>query len=169
MFSPWIRKIPWRRGWLPTPAFLPGEFHGQRGLAGYIQSVGLQRVRHDWATDTYTCSIGKCSELIFNIVNIVVQSLSSVRLCNHIDCSTPGLPVPYHLAEFAQVHVHCIGDVIQSSHSLSQYWQYISIYLHYWQLHHFFLIVFQFHGIGLITTCVVHNVLSLPIYAWLMF
>ena len=21
--------IPWRREWLPTPVFLPGEFHGQ--------------------------------------------------------------------------------------------------------------------------------------------
>ena len=26
---------PWRREWQPTPAFLPGEFHGQRSLAGY--------------------------------------------------------------------------------------------------------------------------------------
>ena len=31
-FNPWIMKIPWRRAWLPTPAFLPGEFHGQRCL-----------------------------------------------------------------------------------------------------------------------------------------
>ena len=28
-------KIPWRKEWLPTPAFLPGEFHGQRSLVGY--------------------------------------------------------------------------------------------------------------------------------------
>ena len=27
---------PSRRGWLPTPVFLPGEFHGQRNLASYI-------------------------------------------------------------------------------------------------------------------------------------
>ena len=26
---------PWRKEWLPTPAFLPGEFHGQKSLAGY--------------------------------------------------------------------------------------------------------------------------------------
>ena len=26
----WFMKIPWRREWLPTPVFLPGEFHGQR-------------------------------------------------------------------------------------------------------------------------------------------
>ena len=25
----------WRREWLPTLVFLPGEFHGQRGLIGY--------------------------------------------------------------------------------------------------------------------------------------
>ena len=25
---PGSRKIPWRREWLPTPVFLPGEFHG---------------------------------------------------------------------------------------------------------------------------------------------
>ena len=31
----WVRKIPWRRKWLPTPVFLPGESHGQRSLVGY--------------------------------------------------------------------------------------------------------------------------------------
>ena len=34
-FNPWVGKIPWRRKWQPTPVFLPGEPHGQRGLAGY--------------------------------------------------------------------------------------------------------------------------------------
>ena len=29
-FNPWVRKIPWRREWLPTPIFLPGKPHGQR-------------------------------------------------------------------------------------------------------------------------------------------
>ena len=27
-----VRKIPWRRKWQPTPAFLPGKSHGQRSL-----------------------------------------------------------------------------------------------------------------------------------------
>ena len=31
----------------------------------------------------------------------------------------PGLPVPHHLPEFAQVDVHCTGDAIQQSHSLT--------------------------------------------------
>ena len=34
-FYHWIRKTPWRREWLPTPVFLPGEFHGRRSLVGY--------------------------------------------------------------------------------------------------------------------------------------
>ena len=36
-----------------------------------------------------------------------------------MDCSTPGLSVPHHLPEFAQVHVHCIGDAVQPSHPLT--------------------------------------------------
>ena len=34
-FNPCIGKIPCRREWQLTPVFLPGEFHGQRSLAGY--------------------------------------------------------------------------------------------------------------------------------------
>ena len=34
-FDPWIGKIPCKREWQPTPVFLPGEFHGQKSLAGY--------------------------------------------------------------------------------------------------------------------------------------
>jgi len=29
------QEEPWRREWLPTLEFLPGEFHGQRSLEGY--------------------------------------------------------------------------------------------------------------------------------------
>ena len=80
-----VGKIPWRREQLPTPVFWPGEFHGQRSLAGYSpwgrkeldmasptqwtwvwvnsgswwwmgrpgmpQSMGSQRVGHNWATE----------------------------------------------------------------------------------------------------------------------
>ena len=30
-----VGKSPCRRAWQPTPAFLPGESHGQRSVAGY--------------------------------------------------------------------------------------------------------------------------------------
>ena len=34
-FDLWVRKIPWRRKWHPTPVLLPGKFHGPRSLVGY--------------------------------------------------------------------------------------------------------------------------------------
>ena len=35
-FDSWIRKIPWRRAWQPTPVFLLGESHEQRSLGGRL-------------------------------------------------------------------------------------------------------------------------------------
>ena len=50
---------------------------------------------------------------------VVVPSPSCVWLfVTPLDCSTPGLPVPHHLPEFAQVDVHFIGDAIEPSHPL---------------------------------------------------
>ena len=47
---------------------------------------------------------------------------SVAQLCptfwDPMDCSTPSLRVPYHLPEFAQVHVHCIDHAIQPSQPL---------------------------------------------------
>ena len=44
-FDPWVRKIPWRRKWHPTPVFLPRESHGQRSLVGYSPRVTKSRTR----------------------------------------------------------------------------------------------------------------------------
>ena len=48
-----------------------------------------------------------------------VQSRSHVRLCDPMNCSTPGLPVHHQPPEFTQTHVHPVGDAIQPSHPLS--------------------------------------------------
>ena len=50
-FDPWIRKIPWRRKWQPTPAFLLGESHGQRNLAG-SSPWGCESDTTEWLTHT---------------------------------------------------------------------------------------------------------------------
>ena len=54
-----------------------------------------------------------------NIV-VVVQSLSHVWLCDPINCSTPmpDFSVLHYLPEFAQTHVHWVGDAILPSHPL---------------------------------------------------
>ena len=35
-FSSWVGKIPWSRKWQYTLVFLPGKYHEQRSLLGYI-------------------------------------------------------------------------------------------------------------------------------------
>ena len=44
-FNPWVRKIPWRKEWLPTPVFLPGESQGLGSLVGC--RLWDRRVGHD--------------------------------------------------------------------------------------------------------------------------
>ena len=65
-FSSWVGKIPWRREQLPTPVFLPGEFHGQRSLASTLmlgkiegrRRRGRQRARGlDGITDSMAMSL----------------------------------------------------------------------------------------------------------------
>ena len=37
-----VGRIPWRRAWQPSPGFLPGASHGQRGLAGPSPQGGTE-------------------------------------------------------------------------------------------------------------------------------
>ena len=61
-FSPWVRKIPWKRKWQPTPVFLPGKSQGQGSLAGY-SPWACKRVGHDLVTKQQ-------QHLTFNYANI---------------------------------------------------------------------------------------------------
>ena len=53
MQETWVQSLGWEdsleKEWQSSPVFLPGEFHGQRGLVGYmgLQSMGLQSVGRD--------------------------------------------------------------------------------------------------------------------------
>ena len=42
--DPWVRKIPWRRAWQPTPVFLPGE-SPRTEEPGRLQSTGVIKSR----------------------------------------------------------------------------------------------------------------------------
>ena len=50
-------------------------------------------------------------------ISSVTQSCQT--LCDPMDCSMPGFSVLPYLPEFAQTHVHWVGDAIQPSHPLS--------------------------------------------------
>ena len=54
VFNPWVRKIAFRREWLPTPVFLPGKCHGQRSLASCSPWGLKESDTRDWATNTFT-------------------------------------------------------------------------------------------------------------------
>ena len=59
-FDPWVGKIPWRRKRQSTPAFLPGEFHGQMRLVGYSPwgHKELDTIEHTHThTHTHICPI----------------------------------------------------------------------------------------------------------------
>ena len=61
----WVRSLgwetPWRRTWQPTPVFLPGESPWTEQSGG-LQSMGPQRVRHDWVIEhsTSNCTSTTC-------------------------------------------------------------------------------------------------------------
>ena len=48
-----VRKILWRREWLPPALFLPGEFHGQRSLEGYSPWDRKELDTTEWLTLKY--------------------------------------------------------------------------------------------------------------------
>ena len=122
-FNPWVRKIPWRRKWQPTPVFLPGESLWTE-KPGRLQSIGWQKVRHDWSDWACTHSLKHVEQSLENVRSPFAFGGCSVAqscliLCDPVDCSTPGLLVLHSLPEFAQVHVHWISDAFQPSHPLS--------------------------------------------------
>ena len=61
----------------------------------------------------------KCSYIAFRFSQSVSQFSHTVELFDPMDCSTPGFPIHHQCQEFAQGHVHQVGDVIQPSHPLS--------------------------------------------------
>ena len=64
-FNPWVRKIPWRRAWLPTPVFLPGKSHGQRSLAGCSHRVAKIRIPLKWLSMHAQHDRTRCHDLSF--------------------------------------------------------------------------------------------------------
>ena len=58
-------------------------------------------------------------DLQFSSVQFSSVAQSCPTLCDPVNRSTPGLPVPHQLPEFIQTQVHRVSDAIQPSHPLS--------------------------------------------------
>ena len=75
--SPWVGKIPWRKVWQPTPVFSPRESPWTEE-PGRLQSMGLQRIRHDRVTKHSTA--GRTGLCFMEISRDSVATLSSLLL-----------------------------------------------------------------------------------------
>ena len=64
----------------------------------------------------YRNSIDFCNIYLVSICCSVAQSCPT--LCDPRDSSIPGFPLLHYLLEFAQTHVHWVGDAIQPSQPL---------------------------------------------------
>ena len=115
--------LPWGYSWLRLcapkeggPGLIPGQWTE-------IPHAGVAKLKNK-NTEMESCS---CLLLAvwtgkFQWLHYVFCCCSVIKSCmtlrNPMDCSTPGLPVPHYLPEFAEAHVHWIGDAIQPSHPL---------------------------------------------------
>ena len=122
-----VGKIPQRRVWQPTLAFLPGESNGYRSLVDYSpwgrkQSDKTEKTWHthkEFVKKAYFLgfSLTSCHSQVSDQIRSVAQSC--LTLCDPMNRSTPGLPVHHQLPEFTQTYVHRVSDGIQPSHPLS--------------------------------------------------
>ena len=98
---------PWRREWQPTPVFLPGESHGQRSLVGYSPWSHKESDTTEWLTlSLFTTFPTHQEESWIEIKsdyfwlypstksNAAASLQSCPTLCDPIDGSPPGSPVP---------------------------------------------------------------------------
>ena len=81
-FDPWIRKIPWRRTWQPTPVFLPRESHGQRSWRAMVHGA-----TESWAWLSTSC-IYVCVCLLSCKPLCIIAILGTVHTCSELIPST---------------------------------------------------------------------------------
>ena len=86
-FNPWVRKIPWKREWQPTPVFFfPGESQGQRSLAGSVHRIAIELDKTYWLNN---------NNFLTNYISLIagkiprteepgrLQSIESQRVIHH--------------------------------------------------------------------------------------
>ena len=117
MKETWVWSLGWEdpleKGMTNHSSILVWRIPWTEELGG-LQSTRWSRVGYDRMTNILTLTLFRTSR-----EHVVVQLPSRVRLCDPTDCSKPGLPVPHHLLEFAQIHDHCISDPVQPSPPLT--------------------------------------------------
>ena len=96
--TPWtvVHQAPLSMGF-PRQEYWSGLYFLPQGISS-IQVLDLNLLHCRWILYRGCFSVAQCP-----------------NLCKRMDCSTPGLPVPNHLLEFAQVHVPWISGAFHLS------------------------------------------------------
>ena len=112
-FDPWVRKIPWRRKWQPTPVFFPGKSQEYRSLAGYISWVTKSQMPlRNWTTIIKSilsvevrvcCNVSKKHLRLWNHIEMIVNLCSSLTSI----FSTSKISKCWHL------HTHLFNNLSQ--------------------------------------------------------
>ena len=116
-YTNFVRKMPWRGKWKPTPVFLPGESHGQRSLRGYCPWGCKESDIAEWLTLTYFACLCVDAKLV----------QSCLTLCNLMDCRPPGSSVPGLLRASIQSGLHALLQGIFLTQGLN-------LHLLHWQV-----------------------------------
>ena len=128
-FNPWVGKIPRRRKWQPAPVFLPGKFHRERNLVGYVHGVTKSWSWLRNRTHTHTQAVVKQTKfyrfipsffpgfnnqkgtLVYsNLENSVAErkqlfSLTSKSISNYLQIIFPNLPAIFFWSYFRGLRV----------------------------------------------------------------
>ena len=63
-FESWVRKVPWRRKWQPSPVFLPGEFYWQGSLVDYSRCSCKESDMTECTCTLYNILTKRCEAFI---------------------------------------------------------------------------------------------------------
>ena len=114
--------------WLGLPAFSDGtqvqslvsELRSRKPLSTakkkkttFTQSLMLAFLNGDFIFISLLQFFGKRHVCCCSLTQLYLT------LCDPVDCGTLGIPVLNQLLKLAQIHVHCVGDAIQPSDTLS--------------------------------------------------
>ena len=82
-FDPWIRKIPWRWAWQPTPAFCLENPTDREAWQAIVH--GVQRVRHGWSKWAHMCTWTHASFFVLCVSCLLLLS----QLCCEVVAINP--------------------------------------------------------------------------------
>ena len=111
-FNPWVRKVPCRWKWQPTPLFLPVKTHGQRSLWSY-NPWDHKRIGHNLLTKQQQQKILLVTQLMIDkYPSTMGKSYQSILMEINPEFSLEGLMLKLNLQYF--------GRLMQKAYSLEK-------------------------------------------------